>query len=405
MEQGGYTTDAGGGDQGSYDYGGGGDFNLSMGAGGDEYAPGVDLAPIDWGFDTTSWPTLSEGSDFGGGYLPGLDPSSGFVDLGDGFIYDVNTGGVLDTGLWQGGSGFDDVWRTEYEGWRAFGADEATAAAMADQALEAARAAEGAINISQSATELDKPPELPDLSVYYSLPYVPNYDPWTTPPYTPTFPDLPAPLPPIVTPTFPLVAPPVPQVTQTPTVPGSGAIPKAPGLPPACPTGQYHPFPIGHPEQNKCIPFPPAQGTSSSQQRAPSPVGGSQSKPPPQQQKPPQQQQCPTGYCKHPQTGQCLLIPQGYFRHPTTQVCSPRCTTPGTVYDQARGQCVPVAQAVNPLSGSEAPGTQLPSELTGLFGDLKNIPWWLWIAGLGALLLLGKDDDGRKTTVVHKRAS
>jgi hypothetical protein len=336
-----------------YGYGGGGDYGYYDGGG-------------DWGFDTTSWPTFEEY--YGGGGLPPdygpipdqawmIDPSSGFMDLGGGYFYDPSTWGVLDTGLWQGGDtgqGFD--WQTEYQNWIAFGVDQNTAASLADQALEEARAAAGAINISQSATELNASPILPDLGQYFPLPYVPDYDYWQSPPYIPIFSDLPVPAPPL---------PSSPAMTQTTP------------LPPACPGGQYHPYPIGHPQQNICVPFPTAQAPGTQRQSSGQQSGGGSSAPRPPQQ--PQQQQCPSGYYRAA-NGQCLPIP--------------RCTTPGTIFDGARGLCVPQGQALSPL----------PGEAQDLLSNLKALPWWVWLA-LGGLFLLSRDDNGRTTTVRYRRAS
>jgi hypothetical protein len=437
MEQGGYTTDSGGGDQGSYDYGGGGDFNIGMGAGGDEYGPGVDLAPIDWGFDTTQWPTLSEGSDFGGGYLPGLDPSSGFIDLGDGFLYDVNTGGVLDTGLQLDPS----INLPFYQGPSVSDIPLGPAPSLSE--IAAMEAMETIAIGSESCAERWSPG--------CAMPLQSMFDPFAQF-YQPVFPDLPPPLPPIVTPTFPLVAPPVPQVRQSPTV-SSGPIPIAPGLPPACPTGQYHPYPIGHPQQNVCIPFPPAQTGSRSQQQQP-PARGASSGGSATSKPPTQQQACPTGYCKHPTTGQCIPIPQGYARHPQTQVCTPvqqqqcptgyypdpatrqckpipKCVTPGTVFDQRTGRCVPTNQAQAPACPSGQwfnPKTQkcepiptcqpgyvfdpnrglcvLASELSkgGMLDELGKLPWWLWLA-LGGLFLLSQGEEKKRVTVQHRKST
>jgi hypothetical protein len=64
------------------------------------------------------------------------------------------------------------------------------------------------------------------------------------------------------------------------------------------------------------------------------------------------------------------------------------------VFDQSVGRCVPVAQAVNPLPGSQAPGTELPEGLEDLWADLKKLPWWLWAVAAGLLLLGSKDDTG-----------
>lgn len=195
---------------------------------------------------------------------------------------------------------------------------------------------------------------------------------------------------------FPL---PVPPLLPAPAT-------QQPNLPPACLGGQYHPYPIGHPQQNICIPFPPAQVSKSPAPvpgtTAPSGGGTSTSKPPAQQQKPPQQPKCPTGYFPDPATGQCKPIPQGqpqscatgYYRASNGQCLPiPKCTTPGTVFDQARGLCVPQGQAISPL----------PEGVEGLFDELSNLPWWIWLA-LGGLILLNRDEDGKRATVTYRRA-
>lgn len=225
-------------------------------------------------------------------------------------------------------------------------------------------------------------PTFPDFTFpFYELPYIP--EPFLTP-YTPTFPEYGLPPPPDES------LPPSP-VTQQPN------------LPPACPGGQYHPYPIGHPQQNICIPFPVSQTPSPTQQpksgQPPSPI--QQAPKPPAQQ---QQQKCPTGQYRDPVTGQCKPIPQGqpqacptgYYRASNGQCLPiPKCTTPGTVFDQARGLCVPAGQAISPL----------PEGVEGLFDELKKLPWWIWLA-LGGLILLSRDGEGgRKTTVTYRRAS
>lgn len=237
-----------------------------------------------------------------------------------------------------------------------------------------------------------------DTSAQAPIDYAPYQQYWPIEPFTPE----PLPLPPVFTPVFPLVAPPVPQVTQTPTV-SPGPIPMAPGLPPACPTGQYHPYPIGHPQQNACVPFPPAQtGSKPQQQQKPTASSGGAASGG-AQQKPQQQQQCPQGQYRDPVTGQCKPIPSGqpqqcptgYYRASNGQCLPiPKCTTPGTVFDAARGLCVPQGQAISPLPSGE---------FDELLGDLKNIPWWVWLA-LGGLILLSRDEDGKKTTVTYRRA-
>lgn len=346
MEQGGYIE---GDEQGTYGYGGGGDFNLSMGGGGDAYS--IDFGDSDfyygYGFDT--------GAEYGdSGYQPGGDLYGAYVD------YYTEAGFDLTTAM----------------------------------ELAAQDAAAGSVEIATSERGL-----LPDTlgpETYYGLPYIP--DPFLTP-YTPIFPDLPAPLPPIVTPIIPFTYP-VPPQTPLPQTPTTGPTPIAPGLPPACPTGQYHPYPIGHPDQNKCVPFPPPQtgskpGTQQSPQAKASTGGSSGGT---------QQPKCPTGYFLDPATKQCKPIPQGqpqscpsgYYRASSGQCLpAPKCTTPGTAFDQARGLCVPRGQAISPL----------PEGFEGLFGELSKLPWWVWAALGGLLLLGGKDDERKKVTVQHRRAS
>jgi hypothetical protein len=336
MEQGGYI-----------DGEPGGDFNLGMGAGGDSYA--IDYASEYGGAQNY---TGDYGNDFNYGYGAG-ESSNGSGDLYGAYV------------AYYTEAGFDLTTAMEL---------------AAQEAMEPSFKLEGEGRLP-----------LPDSlgpETFYGLPYTP--DPFLTP-YTPIFPDLPAPLPPIVTPTFPFTVAPPPQM-PLPQTPTTGPIPIAPGLPPACPVGQYHPYPIGHPDQNRCVPFPPAQVKTSPQAiPAGAAGGGSSASKSPVTQKPPSQQQCPQGQYRDPITGQCKPVPQGqpqacpagYYRTSAGQCLPiPKCSTPGTVFDAAVGLCVPTAQAIAPVD-----------EFGSIFGGLKNIPWWLWAAAAG-LLLLGRDDDG-----------
>lgn len=333
MEQGGYIEEEGGAD-----------FTYGYGAGGDSFA--VDYA-----------------SDYGGAQ----NFTGDYGSFGDTDLFGAYTDYYLESGL-----------------------DLTTAMELAAQDVAA-----GSIETVTSERGL-----LPDTPFpFYELPYIP--DAFLTP-YTPIFPDLPEPLPPIITPLIPLTTQPPPQ-TPLPQTPIPGPQPIAPGLPPACPTGQYHPYPIGHPQQNACVPFPPAQVSKSP---APIPAGasggGGASQPKsPVQQKP--QQPCPPNQYRDPATGQCKPIPSGqpqscptgYFRASNGQCLPiPKCTTPGTVFDQATGLCVPKDQAISPL----------PEGVEGLFDELSKLPWWIWLA-LGGLILLSRDGDGgKKTTVTYRRA-
>jgi len=262
-------------------------------------------------------------------------------------------------------------------------------------------------------------------------------------------------LPPLETPPYIPYEPPVPEPPQLPQSPAS----QQSNLPPACPGGQYHPFPIGHPQQNICVPFPSTQ-TQQPAKPQPQTGGGSSSGGSSSGSKPQTQQNCASNQCKHPTTGQCITTPQGYYRDPQTQVCRPipqqqqqtcpagqyrspstgQCRTipqcgAGTVFDQRTERCIPIGQAQQPACPSgyypnydtrrcekipacepglvfdpNAKQCVLPSQLSpGADGDilssLKSIPLWLWLAGLGAFLLLGKDNEGRTTTVRYRRAS
>jgi len=337
MEQGGYIE---GDEQGTYGYGGGGgDFNLSMGAGGDSfavdyasmYAP-IDYAPYEpqWGLEPPTFEPLPQSP------LPDLPFFPGISQEDLAFAWEERFAE-------QGGfETFDKDYFGKYE--------------VVPDTLPVA------------PYEQSWPIEEPR---YFELPFVPYVQSW-----------------PIEEPKYFELPPPPPKTT--------------PKLPPACAGGTYHPYPIGHPDQNKCVPFPPAQLGSSPQAQpkpaAPSGGGSSTSKPPAQQQ-----QKCPTGYFLDPTTKQCRPIPQeqpqscptGYYRASSGQCLPiPKCTTTGTVFDQAIGLCVPRGQAISPL----------PEGVEGLFDELSKLPWWIWLA-LGGLLLLSRDgEDGKKTTVTYRRA-
>lgn len=362
VEQGGDYFD--GDFEGGGDYGDIGleDFNYGYGAGGESFVvdPGFGLPPDNVSPDGSAiaWGDIGAGDDFNYGY--GADSGSSGGDLFNAY---------LDYYIELGYSPLDAV----------------------DLAAQQAEAG----SILTPTYEQGLSPTLPNTSLPdYSLPTYYNY--WESPPYVPTFPDLPAP-------TRPL-----------PESPASSQ----PNLPPACGAGTYHPYPIGHPQQNICVPFPEA--TTNAPKPPTATATGSTSSKPPAQQKPPQQQQCPQGYYRA-SNGQCLPIP--------------RCTTPGTVFDVRSGRCVPSGQSsapgcppgewfnpqtrrceVAPLCTT--PGTVFdvhtgmcvpPDQLTSgedIFGGLKNIPWWVWLAAAG-LFLLGRDDEGggRTTTVRYRRAT
>ena len=255
-----------------------------------------------------------------------------------------------------------------------------------------------------------EPENLPIVGDYWNVPYQSYLPTFETPPYTP-------------------YEPPAPEPPPLPPSPAS----QQPNLPPACKTGEYHPFPLGHQRQNECVPFPSAQTQTPSKPKPQTSPGSGSSGGSSGGSKPPAQQQCSSGQCKHPMTGQCIPIPQGYSRHPQTQVCTPatqaqtgcptgycrhpqtgqwiatpagyycnpqnqvctpRCTTPGTVFDQAKGRCVPRAQATSPIPGSQPEGEELPEGVEDLFDQLGKLPWWVWAALAGVVVLNSKDDTG-----------
>lgn len=217
------------------------------------------------------------------------------------------------------------------------GYDADTAIALAEQ-----EAAAGSILIPTSEqAPLPEPlsPMLPFVPFepipeeFFGLPYVPFEEPSIPPP--------PAKLGPCDTPT---------------------------GLPGPCASGTYHPIA----DPCACVPFPPAptQPTQTQQPKPPTPTTAPK---PPTPKPPTQQQACPATHCKHPQTGQCMLIPVGYQRHPQTQVCTP------------------TAQQASPST-------------TNALDELKKVPWWVWAAGAG-LLLLSQSGGGDRTTTVRYRRS
>jgi len=403
VEQGGDYFDSGGG--GGDSYGGGydlgGDFVYGYGAGGGDFVldPGFMLPDnvseggdaIAWGFDTTSWPTLDDigaGADFNYGYGAGTGGDLGPVadsvnwgnlgiDVGGGYIYDPVADQFIDTGLEQP-TGGSDLYGAYLDYYMNQGYDFYEASAMASQ-----EAAQG--SILTPTLEQGAPPVLPDLPVYYPLPYVDNWDPYQTPPYIPTFPDLPPPPPP-----------------AQPATQKLGPCNTVNGLPGYCAAGTYHPAN----DPCSCVPFPAATTN------APKPPTGTSSAPPPAPKpstppKPPTQPSCPPGQARNPATGQCQTpmptprCPTGYTYNPTYQRClaasgQTACPT-GYVWDARISRCVAQLGMPNLLPG---PGDFIQPGLDSTLGDLANLPWWLW-AALGGLLLL--NTGGSKTTTVRYR--
>ncbi len=100
---------------------------------------------------------------------------------------------------------------------------------------------------------------------------------------------------------------------------GGGGGGAAAMLPPYCPAGTYHPYPIGHPQQDLCIPFPATAGPSQAPTTPTQPgratsgggaTGGQQ--PGGAQLTVPATPQgtCPAGYVFNPQIGVCVRVTQ-----------------------------------------------------------------------------------------------
>lgn len=144
-----------------------------------------------------------------------------------------------------------------------------------------------------------------------------------------------------------------------------GDVPTAPSgqpLPGYCPGGTYHPFPIGHPRQDECAPFPTDPNARRQAQQREQQRQQQQSRPG-QQQRPQQQQQ-----------GQ--PCPRGQYRNPTTRRCEPIPACPqGTVFSPVNQKCVPKTTA----AGSS-------------ISQLAKSPW-LWILLAGGVLLASSGND------------
>lgn len=135
-------------------------------------------------------------------------------------------------------------------------------------------------------------------------------------------------------------------------------------LPPACYGPTYHPFPIGHPQQDLCVPYPSAgQGGGGGGQpgQQPGQQGGSQSG---------QQQAWPGGA-----VGAAAGAALKYWLNPKTGRMEPIPACPqGSVFDQRIGQCVRANAQGEP--------------------DGEEDNWWLWLllAG-GAIVLMSGGND------------
>jgi len=141
------------------------------------------------------------------------------------------------------------------------------------------------------------------------------------------------------------------------------------GLPKPCYGPTYHPYPIGHPQQDLCVPYPENAPSAKKQVNAEKKA-----------------QQAALSAAKKAQQAAdraCPKDPQGrpVWHNPTTNKCElvPPCTTPGTKFDSTTKRCLTAAQAKE------------------LYGD-NNWLLWLLIAA-GALVIInsgGGSGGGRR---------
>lgn len=153
--------------------------------------------------------------------------------------------------------------------------------------------------------------------------------------------------------------------TQLTGVPEYGPAGTGQGLPKPCYGATYHPYPIGHPQQDLCEPYPDnntaakkqAAQQKKTQQAAANAMKAAQKK---------QDQACPKHpqglpVWKNPQTGKCEVVPQ---------------CPQGSKFDSATRRCL------------------TPAQVKELYGDNSWI-WWL-VGGGVALMIVTRDSGGRR---------
>ena len=157
----------------------------------------------------------------------------------------------------------------------------------------------------------------------------------------------------------------LPWIDSTGPQSASPGQPLEPGvrLPPYCGPGTYHPYPIGHPQQDLCIPFPPAQARPPAKPATMTPgqIGqgsGAAAAPKPAA--------CPAGYVLDPKTKKCVPIP--------------KCQA-GTVFNSQTGRCEPV---------------------TTFASAAKKVPLWFWLL-LGGSVIYISQSDGRPAPTRGRR--
>lgn len=164
-----------------------------------------------------------------------------------------------------------------------------------------------------------------------------------------------------------VIAPPVEYPGIPYVEPGA---PTQPNLPPYCPSGTYHPYPIGHPQQDVCVPFPtdPAakqqaqkkEQQRQQQQQQQQAKSGAQAKPPQSQQK------CPTGQTFNAQLNRCI----------------PVCPK-GQIFDPRQNKCIVPPQCPSGLQFN--PQTAKCEKAETFLDVAKGVPWWIW--ALGAVIV------------------
>lgn len=146
------------------------------------------------------------------------------------------------------------------------------------------------------------------------------------------------------------------------------------GLPGYCPLGTYHPFPIGHPQQDLCAPFPGWEDI---------------------------------GQTPAQKAAKAAAAAAAAAKAQSNQLANlPKCPA-GQYYSTARKACVPIPQC--PQGQAFNPKTErcgAPGEGEGLLDLFKKMPFPMWIilALVIALMLSGNKGSGTTTTITKRKA-
>lgn len=138
--------------------------------------------------------------------------------------------------------------------------------------------------------------------------------------------------------------------------------PGAPVLPKPCYGPTYHPYPIGHPQQDLCVPLDDGSQATKKKQAAIKRQGQQQQARQQQKQQQAANKTCPPKNWRNPKTGKCELIP----------------TCPaGAKFDQVTAQCLTASQRLE------------------LYGQQGNWLWWI-VGGVLFLFFVSRKNDSSR---------